>query len=103
MKEGTEKVLNQHDQCMIEMEEISMFNLTDDELRRFYITFALVHYTHLRHPDYNQEGALSQLSEDFKRFTTMAGKLLEQDPNNLMLYKFRRFFERHHKLLLECK
>lgn len=78
-----------------------MFNLTDDELRRFYTTFALVHYTHLRHPNFNEQSALDKLSADLKRFTTLAGQMVEDNPNNLTLYKFRRFFERHHKLLLE--
>lgn len=85
----------------IKMKEVASYNLTDDELRRFYTTFALVHYTHLRKPDYNQNVALARLLADLKQLTTLASQLSEQEPNNLSMYRFRRFFERHYKLLLE--
>ncbi|MFI3239531.1 MAG: hypothetical protein R3Y22_02930 [Bacteroidales bacterium] len=85
----------------IKMKEATIYNLTDEELRRFYTIFALVHYTNLRKPDYNQKSALARLSADLKQLTTLASQLAEQEPNSLSMYRFRRFFERHYKLLLE--
>lgn len=89
------------EQTEIKMEMVSLYNLTDDELRRFYTTFALIHNSHLRHPNYNVVTALKKFSTDLKKLTTLAGQMAELEPNNLSAYKFRRFFERHHKLLLE--
>lgn len=85
----------------IRFQQATVLDLTDDELCRFYTTFALVHYTRFRSENYNVDKALTRLSAEFKNLTNLANIYAADEPNNLAAFKFRMFFQRHHKLLLE--
>lgn len=84
----------------IKMEEVKVFNLSKEELRRFYIVMSLIEHGYLRKDEPYEEFALKHIATKLKKFMAWGEKLAEQDPNNLMIYKFNRFFNRNYQLLL---
>lgn len=84
----------------IKMEEISVFNLSDEELRRFYIVLSLIEHGYLRKEEYYEELALKQITLKLKKFIHWGEELAEKEPNNLIVYKMNQFFNRHYQLLV---
>lgn len=75
------------------------FNVSDDEITRFYTAMALMKYHHQRIPNYNETELIRRLRNDFQRFNTEITKLCENEPNNLTLSQIRNFIEHHYGYL----
>lgn len=75
------------------------YDLSQEELKKMYISLALSMYDHLRHPNYDERKLLQLLRADFKRFLTDTQLLMEQLPNNPRLHEIFIFFQNHNGYL----
>ena len=75
------------------------FNLPMDELKKFYIYFALSQYRFLRTPEYNEKVLLRVLNSEINKLMTGAEELMKLMPNNQALNKIYTFFNNHNAQL----
>ena len=75
------------------------FNLPMDELKKFYIYFALSQYKFLRTPEYNEKVLLRVLNSEIKKLLIGAQELSTVMPNNQALSKILAFFNTHSEQL----
>ncbi len=94
----------------IKLTTTTSFNLSDEELQRFYTVMSLLQYHHHRTPEYRQESTIRRLRNEFSRYNVEIVKACQRDPNNLALSQIRNFIEHHYgylkrvtKQIQECK
>ncbi|MFI3320120.1 MAG: hypothetical protein SNH01_04700 [Rikenellaceae bacterium] len=83
----------------IKLTTTTSFNLSDEELQRFYAVMSLLQYHHHRTPDYREEQVIRRLRNEFGRYNTEIAKACHKDPNNLALNQIRNFIEHHYGYL----
>ncbi len=79
----------------IKLTTSTSFNLSDEELQRFYAVMSLLQYHHHRTPEYREKAIIRRLRNEFGRYNIEITKACESDPNNLALSQIRNFVQHH--------
>ncbi len=75
------------------------FEVSKQEMRRFYITMALEQYSYKCEPEYSEAYLLRRLRNDFNRFNRAMIKVCDVADNDLTLYQMRCFAQHHYGAL----
>lgn len=89
------------EQTKVQLNQSFCYTVQDQELRRFYITLALIQYPSTRHPFYNESSLFKRLSSDFKTKVSDLHALCQKLPDSHTVHKLLDFFNAHHNTLLK--
>ncbi len=72
----------------------TQFYPTDEELKHFYLTMALIGNHYKYNPNYDEGTLLRRMYRELKGFNSELLRLHKQEPNNLAIYQILSFVQR---------